>query len=161
VNVLLVDGSALVYRAYFAFASRPLVSSRGEPTSVAFASLGTLLRWFRNYAPQTAAVVFDAPGETHRHRMDPNYKANRPPRPAGLVEQMPRVLQALDALRLRLPGERRQGLPADPVAVAAARRAVARHRGRRGDRPGRAAAGARARTRGHRRLDGADRGRDR
>lgn len=118
-NVLLVDGSALAYRAFFALARNPLVSSRGEPTSVVYAFLTTLLRWLRRYDPAVVSVVFDAPGPTHRHRIDPQYKANRPPRPEGLDAQLPRLREALSALRL--PVIERAGWEADDVLATLAR----------------------------------------
>jgi DNA polymerase-1 len=107
VNVLLVDGSGLAYRAYYAFARNPLRTSRGEETSVAYAFLTTLWRWLDRYRPARAAVAFDPPGPTHRHRLFAEYKANRPPRPPALAAQMPRLHALLGALRLpvvEIPG---------------------------------------------------------
>jgi DNA polymerase-1 len=99
-KVLLVDGNALAYRAHFAFLRNPLVTSRGEPSSVAFGFLSTLWRWLQNDSPDAVAVVFDPPGPTHRHRLFRDYKAQRPPRPPELAVQMPRLHAALAALRV-------------------------------------------------------------
>jgi len=100
VNVLLVDGSGLAYRAYYAFVRSPLRNSRGEETSVAHAFLSTLWRWLDRYAPERVAVVFDPPGPTHRHALYADYKANRPPRPPSLAAQLPRLHALLAAMRI-------------------------------------------------------------
>jgi DNA polymerase-1 len=123
-NVLLVDGTALAYRSYFAFVRNPLVSSRGEPTSLVFGFATTLLRWLRSQAPGRAAVVFDPPGPTQRHALYPAYKANRPPRPAELTAQWPRLLEMLAALRL--PAPEIPGWEADDVLATLARHCEAR-----------------------------------
>jgi DNA polymerase-1 len=107
VNVLLVDGSGMAYRSYYAFVRNPLRTSRGEETSVSYAFLTTLLRWLERYAPERAAVAFDPAGPTHRHALFAEYKANRPPRPPALSAQMPRLRELLAALRLavvEIPG---------------------------------------------------------
>ncbi len=123
-KVLLVDGSALAYRSYFAFARNPLRATSGEPTSVVHGFLTALLRWLRQLEPAVVAVAFDPAGPTFRHRLDPEYKAHRPERPADLVEQIPRLRQALDAMRVPLVEV--PGWEADDVLATLARRMEAR-----------------------------------
>jgi DNA polymerase-1 len=118
-KVLLVDGSAIAHRSFHAFARNPLRTSAGEETSVAFGFLATLLRWLERYRPEAAAVVFDPPGPTHRHALYAAYKANRPATPEGLVAQLPRLHQALAALRL--PVVQLEGWEADDVLATLAR----------------------------------------
>ena len=119
-KALLVDGSGLAYRSYFAFARNPLRATSGEVTSVVHGFLTALLRWLQQFEPQWVAVAFDPPGPNFRHRLDAAYKANRPERPAELVEQLPRLRQALAAMRLavvEIPG-----WEADDVLATLARR---------------------------------------
>ena len=123
-SVLLVDGSAIAYRSYHAFARAPLRSSRGEETSLTFAFTNTLLRWLQRLAPGWAAVVFDAPGRNFRHDIYADYKAGRPPMPENMSAQLPRLRQALAALRL--PVLERPGCEADDVLGTLARRFEAR-----------------------------------
>ncbi len=95
--LILVDGSALVYRSHYAFARRPLTSPSGEYTSIAFGFLSAVLRLIQDYDPQHFAVVFDLPGKNFRHRLYPAYKANRKPMPEEIREQLPRLRELLDA----------------------------------------------------------------
>ncbi|MBK6898073.1 MAG: DNA polymerase I [bacterium] len=96
-SLILVDGSALVYRAHYAFAGRPLTSPAGEPTSVAFGFCMGVLRVIEERRPDYLAVVFDRPGPVFRHAMYPAYKANRKPMPPELAVQLPRLREVLDA----------------------------------------------------------------
>ncbi len=119
-NALLVDGSGLAYRSYFAFVRNPLRSTRGEETSLSYGFLTAVLRWCERYAPEHVAIVFDPPGRTHRHALYAEYKAQRPARPEGLVAQQPRLREVLAALRVavvEIPG-----WEADDVLATLARR---------------------------------------
>jgi len=97
VSLILVDGSALVYRAHYAFANRPLTSPAGEPTSVAFGFCMGVLRVIEERRPDYLAVVFDRPGPVFRHALYPDYKANRKPMPPELAVQLPRLRAVPDA----------------------------------------------------------------
>ncbi len=96
-SLILVDGSALVYRSHYAFARRPLTAPSGEYTSIAFGFLNALVRLIEEYDPQYFAVVFDLPGKNFRHRLYPQYKANRKPMPEEIKEQLPRLRELLVA----------------------------------------------------------------
>ncbi|MCP4572008.1 MAG: DNA polymerase I [bacterium] len=96
-SLVLVDGTALVYRAHYAFANRPLTAPSGELTSVAFGFCASLLRLLQDRRPERLVVVFDAKGKNFRHDMYPEYKANRKPMPEELAEQLPRLRELLDA----------------------------------------------------------------
>ncbi|MFN2370023.1 MAG: DNA polymerase I, partial [Candidatus Krumholzibacteriia bacterium] len=120
-SLILIDGSALVYRAHYAFANRPLTSPAGETTSVAFGFLGAILRLLVTHRPGRLAVVFDAPGKNFRHAMYPAYKAHRKPMPEELAEQLPRLdelLRLWDLPVLRVPA-----VEADDVMATLAERA--------------------------------------
>ncbi len=75
-RLYLLDGYALIYRAFFAMISRPLISSRGENTSAAFGVTRFLRKVFEQYKPEYLGVVFDA-GSSMRHELLPSYKATR------------------------------------------------------------------------------------
>jgi len=96
-SLILVDGSALIYRAHYAFASRPLTAPSGELTSVAFGVCNAILQLVEQYGPSHLAVVFDKKGPTFRHELFPQYKANRKPMPEELAAQLPRLREILDA----------------------------------------------------------------
>jgi DNA polymerase I len=97
-NLYLIDGTALVYRGYFAFIKNPLINSRGENTSATFGFTNIVVNLVRDHSPDYLAVVFDTGKPTFRHKMYENYKATRQKMPDDLIDQLPRVKQAVDAL---------------------------------------------------------------
>ena len=76
-SLILIDGSALFYRAHYAFARRPLTAPNGEITSVAFGFFSSILRLIEKHDPAKIAVVFDVKGKNFRHEMYPDYKEYR------------------------------------------------------------------------------------
>ncbi|MBN1292297.1 MAG: DNA polymerase I [Candidatus Latescibacteria bacterium] len=106
-TLYLIDGSALMYRAYFAFIRNPLINSRGEDTSTTFGFANTLLSLLREHNPDYIAVVFDTGKPTFRHKMYDQYKATRQKMPDELIQQVDRVRESADALgitRIELEG---------------------------------------------------------
>ena len=120
-RLFLVDGAALAYRTYFAFARNPLVNSRGEHVSVVFGFARICLNLLEQEAPDYFAVVFDSPQPTFRHEMYEAYKAQRAAMPEDMVEQLPRLEQLLEALHF--PLIRKPGFEADDIMGTLARQA--------------------------------------
>jgi DNA polymerase I len=75
-QLFLVDGYALIYRAFFAMMSRPLRTTRGENTSAAWGVVNFLLRLQEKYRPDYLAWVLDA-GTSFRAERYPDYKSTR------------------------------------------------------------------------------------
>ena len=75
-TLFLVDGYALIYRAFFAMLSRPLRTSRGENTSAAWGVVNFLQRLRTDHHPDHIAWVLDA-GDSFRHEVYADYKATR------------------------------------------------------------------------------------
>lgn len=101
----LFDISAFIFRAYHALP--PLSNSKGEPTGAVAGVAQMLFRFFEERKPVRVAVAFDAPGPSLRKQRYPDYKANRPPAPPDLKEQIVRVRQLVEAwglLGLEAPG---------------------------------------------------------
>lgn len=94
-KVILVDGSGLVYRAYFAFLTRPLTTTRGENTSALFGFLRFFTQIVRDMAPDRVIVAFDKSRVTFRNEIYSDYKANREATPPDLKAQIPWVIEAL------------------------------------------------------------------
>ncbi len=90
-KLLLIDGHALLYRAYHATSDTTMTTSRGEPTNAIFGFAGVLLKVLQTEAPTHAAVAFDLPIPTFRHEHYAEYKAHRPPMAESLVVQAERV----------------------------------------------------------------------
>jgi len=106
-KVFLLDGSALAYRAYFAFIKNPLINSRGENTSAPYGFTRLLLRIRDEEQPDYLAVVFDTPKPTFRHEMYAEYKASRERMPDEMAEQLPRIREIIAGYNipiLEIPG---------------------------------------------------------
>jgi len=88
-EIYVIDGSAYIHRAYHAIA--PLSNSRGLPTHAVYGFTAILRRIIRERAPQYLAVAFDTRGPVFRHRLYPQYKANRPTMPDDLAVQIPYI----------------------------------------------------------------------
>lgn len=97
---ILVDGSSYLFRAYHALP--PLTNSKGEATGAIVGVINMLRKLIDEYRPQYMAVVFDAPGGTFRNRLYEQYKANRPPMPDDLREQIAPLQQVVEAMGLPL-----------------------------------------------------------
>src|SRR5687767_5796494 len=72
-RLFLVDGYALIYRAFFALISRPLTTSRGENTSAAWGIANFLQRLGSKHQPEYLGWVHDS-GLSFRHETYPEYK---------------------------------------------------------------------------------------
>lgn len=99
-RLVLVDGSALAYRSYFAFAKNPLVTSRGENTSAVFGFANSLIKIREENPPDYFAVFFDTSAPTFRHELYESYKSTRSKMPDELGQSLPRIHELVDALRI-------------------------------------------------------------
>ncbi len=95
-KLVLVDGHALIYRAYHALPP-DLRTSSGEPTNAVFGFTQMLLDTIRNQAPEYVVMTFDK-GRTFRHDASSEYKANRASMPDDLRQQIGRVRELVEAL---------------------------------------------------------------
>ena len=111
-RLYLIDGYALIYRAFFALVSRPLVSSRGENTSAAWGVTKFLIKVIEKHEPDYLGMVFDA-GMSDRHVIYPEYKATREKMPDELKASLPRVRDLVEAFRI--PVLELEGYEADDV----------------------------------------------
>jgi len=115
-RLFLIDGSSQLYRAYHAI--RGLTGPDGRSTNAVYGFVTMLRKLMAEQQPDLVAAAFDPPGPTFRDAIAADYKANRPPMPGDLAEQVPLVHEACDAL-----GESPGRLGADTClgGVAAAR----------------------------------------
>lgn len=103
----ILDGYALIFRAYYAFINRPLKNKEGFNISAIFGFYRTLFNFFRDYSPKNFVVALDSKGKTFRSDIYPEYKANRSPAPEDLVTQFPiisNILNELNIPSIELPG---------------------------------------------------------
>ena len=109
-RLFLVDGYALIYRAFYALISRPLTTSKGENTSAVWGVSNFVQRLIERHKPEYLAWVHDS-GVSFRHETYPAYKATREKLTEELQADfdrgMDRICQLLDAYRIpivALPG---------------------------------------------------------
>jgi DNA polymerase I len=123
----LIDGYALIYRAFFAMLSRPLTTARGENTSAAWGVANFLHRLRSRYHPAYVAWVNDS-GLSFRHEVYPDYKATREKLTDELQADfqlgISRIEQILTAFRV--PAVTVPGFEADDVIATLTRQAVER-----------------------------------
>ncbi len=104
-RLVLVDGSAYVYRAFHALP--PLTGPNGMPTQAVYGFTTMLLKLLAEAKPDYVAVVFDAARKTFRDDLYSAYKAHRPEMPGDLAAQLPYIQRVVAALRipmLSVPG---------------------------------------------------------
>ena len=99
-RLILVDGSSYLFRAYHALPA--LTNSKGLNTGAAKGVIGMIRKLVADYAQDQVVVVFDAKGPTFRHEIYAQYKANRPPMPDELREQIEPIHNAIRAMGLPL-----------------------------------------------------------
>jgi DNA polymerase I len=109
--LVLVDGSSYVYRAFHALPM--LTTSSGQNTGAVRGVTSMLRRLLADYPGSPVAVVFDAKGKTFRDDIYPEYKANRPPMPDELREQIEPIHEIVKAMGLPYICE--PGVEADDV----------------------------------------------
>lgn len=120
-RLFLLDGMALAYRAHFAFATRPIRTSKGFNTSALYGFANTLLDILEKGQPTHLAVAFDTAAPTARHVAYPEYKAQREAMPEELSAALPLLRRLLDAFPV--PSLSLDGFEADDLIGTLARRA--------------------------------------
>ena len=99
-KLFLLDAYALIYRAYYAFITAPRFNSKGENTSAVYGFVNTLEEVLRKESPDYIGVAFDPAGGTFRHRMYPEYKAQREETPEGIRFAVPYIKRILHAYHI-------------------------------------------------------------
>ncbi|MFQ5888964.1 MAG: DNA polymerase I [Gemmatimonadota bacterium] len=124
-TLYLIDGHALIYRAFFAMISRPLTTASGENTSAPYGLSRFLMRLLEERSPDYIGVVLDA-GDSFRGELFEEYKGTREKMPDELAASLPRCREIVRAFRI--PVIEIDGWEADDVigtlAVQAAERGL-------------------------------------
>jgi DNA polymerase-1 len=119
-TLFLLDGMALVYRAFYALQQARMHTKEGTPTGAVFGFISSLLRIMEEYQPNFLAVAFDAPEKTFRHERYEAYKANRQAPPDDLIIQLPEIRELIRAFGI--PLVIMPGFEADDLIGTAARK---------------------------------------
>lgn len=110
--LLVIDGHAMVYRAFFSIPER-LSTATGQDTRGVYGFLTTFLKIVRDHKPTHVAVAFDTSAPTFRDDRYPEYKAGRAPMPDELRQQFPLVKEVLGSFKI--PFFEKDGWEADDL----------------------------------------------
>ena len=111
-TLYLIDGSSYIFRAFFGVRQQ-LSTSNGFPTNALYGFINMLQKVIRDEKPDYLVVAFDSPDKTFRHKIYPNYKANRDAPPEELSRQFPYFEPLVTAYGLS--SIRRPGFEADDI----------------------------------------------
>jgi len=112
-TLLLIDGSSLAYRSFYAFSNRPLRNSKGMNTSAVYGFVKSLNMVVGEVNPDLIGIAFDLARPTFRHEIFREYKAKRKKMPDELSPQIPIIHDVVEAMGYRILEE--EGLEADDI----------------------------------------------
>ena len=118
-RIFVIDGSSYLYRAFHAMP--PLSTSTGQPTGAVKGVTNMLMNLKKDSEGSPIIVVFDAKGKTFRNDIYSEYKANRPPMPDELRNQLEPVKSICKAIGF--PLIEIAGVEADDVIATIAKKA--------------------------------------
>lgn len=104
---------AMIYRAYFAMISNPLINSKGKNTSAVYGFVNSLIKILEEQKPDHIAVCFDTASPTFRHKEYPEYKAQRQEIPTDMPWQIEKVKEIVKAFNI--PMIELEGFEADDI----------------------------------------------
>ncbi len=121
-HLYLIDGSAYIFRAFFALP--PMTRSDGTPTNAVMGFSSMILNLIEQTDADYLAVIFDAKRINFRNDIYPDYKGHRPDAPEELVPQFSLIRDATEAFNL--PCLQMEGYEADDLIATYAKQAAAR-----------------------------------
>ena len=119
-KLYIIDGHALIFRMYYAFARHPMINSKGADMSILFGFTKYLMELIDKRKPDGLAVAFDPPGGTFRNELYPAYKANRTETPQLVIDALEPLKELCGALNI--PVLMVPGFEADDVIGTVAKR---------------------------------------
>ena len=111
--LILVDGTAFLFRSYFSTISQNLTNDSGFPTGAMFGVVNAIKHLQRKYQGAKLIMVFDSKGTNFRHEIFPEYKANRSPAHDDLIVQIEPLYKIVRAMGFHFLCE--EGVEADDV----------------------------------------------
>ncbi|MFA8343642.1 MAG: 5'-3' exonuclease H3TH domain-containing protein, partial [Rhodothermaceae bacterium] len=104
---VVIDAMAIAYRSYFAFMTRPLTTSQGEPVSAVYGFVNQLFKIIEEMQPDYLAVATDSKEKTFRHEKYELYKSSRSEMPEDMIPQIYKIYEIIEAFNIplyKLPG---------------------------------------------------------
>ena len=110
-RLLVLDANSILHRVYHALP--PLTTKKGELVNAIYGFLLVLFRVIKEFKPDYVCACFDFPAKTFRHQKFKEYKAQRPPCPKDLANQIPKLKEILEAFKI--PIFEKEGYEADDL----------------------------------------------
>jgi len=110
-KLILIDGNALVHRAYHALPR--FIAPDGRLVNAVYGFISILIKILKDFQPDYILATFDLAGPTFRHQIYKEYKATRVKMPDELYAQIPIIKEALKALNVAI--YEKQGFEADDI----------------------------------------------
>ena len=110
-KIIITDSNSIIHRAFHALP--PLTTKDGELVNVVYGFFSAFLKAVQDFNPDFIATCFDLPFPTFRHKKFKEYKAQRPPTPKELYQQIPIVKKLLKTLKV--PVFEKKGFEADDL----------------------------------------------
>jgi DNA polymerase-1 len=110
-RLLILDANSILHRVYHALP--PLTTKKGELVNAIYGFLLVLFRVIKEFRPDYVCACFDFPAKTFRHEKFKEYKAQRPPTPKDLANQIPKLKEVLGAFKI--PFFEKEGYEADDL----------------------------------------------
>ncbi|MBI2855324.1 MAG: DNA polymerase I, partial [Chloroflexi bacterium] len=120
--LMLMDGHALVHRAWHAIQSPLTVRETGEDVRGVYGFTNAFIKAITEWNPSHCAIAFDLPTPTFRHAQYAEYKAQRPEAPQDLRAQFPWIRRLMEAFQI--PIFEAEGYEADDVLGTLCRQAT-------------------------------------
>lgn len=120
-KILLIDGNSILNRAFYGLPD--MENSSGQHTNAILGFINILMKIVEEETPDYITVAFDRKEPTFRHKMYKEYKGNRKPMPEELAEQLPKMKEVLQAMKI--PFVEHAGWEADDILGSLAKKAEA------------------------------------
>ena len=120
-QLILVDGSAYLFRSYFSTLSQNLTNDKGFPTGAMFGVINAIKHLQRQYKGAKLILIFDSKGSNFRHQIYPQYKANRKPADESMIVQIEPLYQIIKAMGFHFICQ--EGVEADDVIATLSKQA--------------------------------------
>lgn len=99
-KIILLDGSAFLFRSYFSSQTQGLTNHEGFPTGAIFGVINSIKMLQNRYKDAEIVAIFDHKGKNFRHEIYTDYKANRKPAEEELVKQIQPLYDIIQAMGL-------------------------------------------------------------
>lgn len=122
-KILLIDGSNLLYRAYYATENKEMISPEGMDVNAIYTVVSMLKKYIDDFNPSHVFVALDEGKDTFRHQAYEDYKGQRPPTPDRLKQQFGLVRELYEKMGIVALGH--ENYEADDLIATLAKQAEA------------------------------------